>query len=69
MRSRYKKRTRISHAVKTSRLLNMSKPVYFNVMLCGKSETGKSKFLEKFLLEVQKKNLTYFIRVSKRKTS
>lgn len=48
------KRPGISKAVKTSRMLN-SKPVYFNVMLCGKSQTGKSKFLEKFLAEVKKK--------------
>ena len=32
-----------------SKLLDLNKPVYFNLMLCGKSETGKSEFLKRFM--------------------
>lgn len=35
----------------------MNKPIYFNVMLCGKTQTGKSEFLQRFLKEGFNKNV------------
>ena len=48
-----KHKGKIFDAVKRSKMMELSKPVYFNVMLCGKSGTGKTKFLKKFLEEVK----------------
>lgn len=50
---RRNKKANIYNAIKTAKMLNINKPVYFNVMLCGKSQSGKTKFLKRFLAEVE----------------
>lgn len=56
-RGRGDDRHALQAAIERSKLLDMNKPIYFNVMLCGKTDTGKSEFLSRFLKEGFNKNV------------
>lgn len=45
----------VSNAIREAKLNESAKPVYFNVMIVGEENLGKSDFLDKFLSQVNPK--------------
>jgi septin family protein len=45
----------VSNAIREAKLNETAKPVYFNVMIVGEENLGKSDFLDKFLSQVNQK--------------
>jgi septin family protein len=45
----------VSNAIRAAKLNESEKPVYFNVMIVGEENLGKSDFLDKFISQVNPK--------------